>query len=82
MSIEWRPLDAAEVELLFLASRVRHPTILAPEVESAYAASVRRRGKASRKDYGAGYEDGHEDGYRQAVEDMQRRAQAVGEDAA
>jgi hypothetical protein len=62
VTIHWRPLDKdeAEAEILFMrlvAGRIRHPTILPKEIEDAYNASTRRRQKASRKDYAAGYED-------------------------
>jgi len=74
VKFEFKTLDADEAALLFMAGRVRHPAILPPDVEAAYGASVKRRAKASRKDYGAGYEDGHDSGYRegyqQALDDL------------
>jgi len=46
---------------------------LSPRAEAAYRTSQTRRGKASRGDYMAGYEDG----FREALEEMQRTAQEL-----
>jgi hypothetical protein len=53
-----------------VSRRSRHPAHLPSKIEAAYQASeIRRQGtKTSRLDYAAGYEDG----YRDALEEVQR----------
>jgi hypothetical protein len=47
--------------ILMPVLRTRSQTVLPAEVEQAYNGSTRRRPKASRKDYAAGYNDAWDD---------------------